>query len=253
MTAVNVAQAWGPGVVGLVISLAMYGATLGQFWFYVRSFPTDTKILKLAVLLVFILDSAHAYSLAGLYWELLISCRRSNSYECVSILPWEMLMGVVVAYWITFAVQSFYAHRVWIISAKNKFITGAVLGAGLAQIILGMLCSAVVIQTPSAQALFSTRLSPLPNGKEEILWLHSTSQNGVYKYGTILMYGRRRNVRLDGHVGEYYTALTGAFLGKSYINSMLAVLNARRSIREREREDNMIDLSGEIGINGSVW
>ncbi|KIK36222.1 hypothetical protein CY34DRAFT_811442 [Suillus luteus UH-Slu-Lm8-n1] len=41
----------------------------------------------------------------------------------------------------------------------------------------------------------------------------------------------------DGLIGQFYTAAPGAVIGKSYMNSMMAVLNARRSIRERERLD----------------
>ncbi|KAG1734595.1 hypothetical protein EDB19DRAFT_1142914 [Suillus lakei] len=40
---------------------------------------------------------------------------------------------------------------------------------------------------------------------------------------------------LDSFVGQFYTAAPGAVIGKSYMNSMMAVLNARKSIRDRER------------------
>ncbi|KAG2348435.1 hypothetical protein BDR05DRAFT_957044 [Suillus weaverae] len=41
----------------------------------------------------------------------------------------------------------------------------------------------------------------------------------------------------DGLIGQFYTAAPGAVIGKSYMISMMAVvrLNARKSIRERER------------------
>ncbi|KAG2073778.1 hypothetical protein BDR04DRAFT_1094351 [Suillus decipiens] len=39
----------------------------------------------------------------------------------------------------------------------------------------------------------------------------------------------------DALIGQFYTAAPGAVLGKSYMNSMLTVLNARKSIREREQ------------------
>ncbi|KAG1743686.1 uncharacterized protein EDB91DRAFT_1125385 [Suillus paluster] len=35
--------------------------------------------------------------------------------------------------------------------------------------------------------------------------------------------------------GHYYSAAPGSLLGKTYFNSMMAVLNARKSIRERQR------------------
>ncbi|KAG2155183.1 uncharacterized protein EDB93DRAFT_89617 [Suillus bovinus] len=39
----------------------------------------------------------------------------------------------------------------------------------------------------------------------------------------------------DGLVGQFYTAAPGAVTGTSYVNSMMAVLNARKSLREREQ------------------
>ncbi|KAG0696175.1 hypothetical protein DFH29DRAFT_213725 [Suillus ampliporus] len=39
----------------------------------------------------------------------------------------------------------------------------------------------------------------------------------------------------DGPIGQFYTAAPGGVLGKSYLNSMMAVLNARKSTREQER------------------
>ncbi|KAG1807441.1 uncharacterized protein BJ212DRAFT_744756 [Suillus subaureus] len=39
----------------------------------------------------------------------------------------------------------------------------------------------------------------------------------------------------EGLNDQYYTAAPGAVIGNSYIISMLSVLNARKSVRERER------------------
>ncbi|KAG1807440.1 uncharacterized protein BJ212DRAFT_1386716 [Suillus subaureus] len=36
------------------------------------------------------------------------------SFECTAQLPWQILLAVLVTYWIVFAVQCFYAYRVWI-------------------------------------------------------------------------------------------------------------------------------------------
>ncbi|KAG2360686.1 hypothetical protein BDR07DRAFT_130058 [Suillus spraguei] len=39
----------------------------------------------------------------------------------------------------------------------------------------------------------------------------------------------------EGVVGQFYAAAPGAVIGNSYTISMLSVLNARKSFRERER------------------
>ncbi|KAG0708525.1 hypothetical protein DFH29DRAFT_890659 [Suillus ampliporus] len=65
-------------------------------------------------MLVFLTDTIHELSLMATYWSILISCRRSTSLDCTTQLPWPMLLGVFLSYWLMFIVQCFYAQRVWI-------------------------------------------------------------------------------------------------------------------------------------------
>jgi regulator of sirC expression with transglutaminase-like and TPR domain len=39
----------------------------------------------------------------------------------------------------------------------------------------------------------------------------------------------------DGGLGQFYSAFPGSLLAKTYLNSMMAVLNARKAIRERQQ------------------
>ncbi|KAG2043973.1 hypothetical protein BDR03DRAFT_342569 [Suillus americanus] len=100
---------WGPGLIGehsgdspfktsqltlgqgYIIATALYGVSFGQFMFYLRSFPQDSKRLKLFIMTVFLFDTIHQYAVTGIYWSIFISCRRSTSLECTNELPWQML------------------------------------------------------------------------------------------------------------------------------------------------------------------
>ncbi|KAH7925938.1 hypothetical protein BV22DRAFT_1033439 [Leucogyrophana mollusca] len=126
MSDVSAALNWGPGLIGLAFSLGMYGVALGQYGFYMHAFPLDPRALKMLVLFVFILDTLQSYGMVAYNWVLLIP-RHHNDNSLV--LPWEAPMAAMLSYCTTVVVQSFYAHRLWIISGHNKLITAAVVSS----------------------------------------------------------------------------------------------------------------------------
>ncbi|KAG0708524.1 hypothetical protein DFH29DRAFT_890636, partial [Suillus ampliporus] len=127
-----------------------------------------------------------------------------------------------------------------------------------------MIISSSIFRTRNPDMLFSTKLSPIST--------FSSALCDAFITGTIWFFlrpARSGNVRVksmnyinklmrifihmglfsflvattmavlylfqDGFIGQFYTAAPGAVIGKSYMNSMMAVLNARKTIRERER------------------
>ncbi|KIK81672.1 hypothetical protein PAXRUDRAFT_747794 [Paxillus rubicundulus Ve08.2h10] len=63
-------------------------------------------------------------------------------------------------YWITFMVQVFYAHRVWIISGYNRVITLVVVASTTAQFLLGLMIMGDIIRTPTFEALSFSKYTP---------------------------------------------------------------------------------------------
>ncbi|KAG1727786.1 uncharacterized protein EDB91DRAFT_887330 [Suillus paluster] len=163
-----------------------------------------------------------------------------------------------------FAVQCFYAERVWIITGKNRLITGIICVLATTSFVCGMILSGLIFHTRSAEVLFSTQLSPASTSASAIC--------DVFITGSIWLFirpARTDNIRVkskshvnrmmwifihmglfscivatttavlyqfqDSVIGQFYAAAPGAVIGKSYTNSMMAVLNARKSIREQER------------------
>ncbi|KAG1807439.1 uncharacterized protein BJ212DRAFT_1386710 [Suillus subaureus] len=49
MAANSMELMWGPGFIGFIIATAFYGTVFGQYLFYVRWFPRDSRKLKLFV------------------------------------------------------------------------------------------------------------------------------------------------------------------------------------------------------------
>ncbi|KAG1855639.1 hypothetical protein DFJ58DRAFT_785807 [Suillus subalutaceus] len=255
---------WGPGVIGFMIATAFYGIAFGQYIFYLRSFPQDSKRLKLFIMTVFCLGTIHEYALIGMYWSILISCRRSTSFECMAKLPWQMVLGVFMACWIVFAVQCFYAHRVWIITEYNRLITGIICAFAIAAFVFGTITGGLIFYTRNPVDLFGKKwcqISAVAGALCDILitgtvwWFLRPARTGnvrsnpnylnkltqifvnmglftcIMAIAMVVLYQVQ-----DGGLGQFYSALPGSLLAKTYLNSMMAVLNARKSIREQQLE-----------------
>ncbi|KAG2360693.1 hypothetical protein BDR07DRAFT_1411828 [Suillus spraguei] len=257
---------WGPGFIGFVIATAFYGVAFGQYVFYVRSFPQDPKTLKLFIMTVFCVGTVHEYALIGMFWSILISCRRSTSLECMTKLPWQMVLGVFTACWIVFAVQCFYAHRVWIITEYNRLITGIICAFAIAAFVFGTITGCLIFYTRNPVDLFGKKwcqisavagalcdilitgtvwwfLRPARTGnvrsKPNYHYLNKLTQIFVHMglftcivaIAMVVLYQIQ-----DGGLGQFYSALPGSLIAKTYLNSMMAVLNARKSIREQRLE-----------------
>ncbi|OAX35314.1 hypothetical protein K503DRAFT_376933 [Rhizopogon vinicolor AM-OR11-026] len=258
---------WAPGFIGYAVSLGMSGVCAGQMVFYMKTFVNDRKSIKLVVILVFVVDLFHTYCTSALYWKLLVVCRRNDSPKC-QIIPWELFTGILLACALSFIVQCFYAHRIWIITCKNRKLTGSVLVTALAQYGLGTSAAILTAQTRNAASAFTSRL--------EIPYSVASATCEALISGIILLYlrpGRNGVKRSNNYIqqlivisvqmgvfnslvaivwlllhfiqgGSYWTAFPAAILCKSNANSLLAVLNARKSIRSQQRNHiSLIPLS----------
>ncbi|KAH7908906.1 hypothetical protein BJ138DRAFT_1181407 [Hygrophoropsis aurantiaca] len=258
MPETSFAQMWTPVFIGLALSMAMYGIALGQYFFYLRAFTFDPKALKVMVLLLFIMDTLHSYGMLVYFRRLLILCHHNTtSAICISVLPWELFMAVILSYLVTFVVQSFYVHRVWIISAHNRWITVTVLVTALAQFVFGMLCTGNAIRTKSVAALYTSMVTGGSAAGMSVA-CDTVITSSVFYY---LHLKRQRVKRASTAIHQlvnvfinmglftclismvmfitysiqgsrYLVGTPGQLLCKSYINSILAVLNARKSIRQ---------------------
>lgn len=129
---------WGPGLIGFFIATVFYGISFGQYMFYLRSFPQDSKRLKLFIMTVFLFETIHQFAMMGIYWSILISCRRSASLECTTKFPWQMILGLFMSYSVIFFVQCFYAYRVWTITGNNHWVTGIICVLATTSFVCGM-------------------------------------------------------------------------------------------------------------------
>ncbi|KAG2074942.1 hypothetical protein BDR04DRAFT_1115398 [Suillus decipiens] len=115
-------------LLGLTISFVQLGVAAAQGFCYYQAFPDDKRLLKYLVLTVLILNTTGALLTSFTYWSFFTNCFQSMSPECRACCRDVVAMiQIFVNITLSFIVQSFYCHRVWItlhaVSDKNIYIT----------------------------------------------------------------------------------------------------------------------------------
>ncbi|EIW80055.1 hypothetical protein CONPUDRAFT_166662 [Coniophora puteana RWD-64-598 SS2] len=118
-------------LIGVTISLSMYGPALAQAIYYWRTFPQDRLDQRLFVLTLLTLDTFHAYTIADLTGKSLIRCHRMSEEDwerCYTLitLQWTSKASLVALILIPTVVQLFYARRIYAMSGRNKWLTGII-------------------------------------------------------------------------------------------------------------------------------
>ncbi|KIJ68842.1 hypothetical protein HYDPIDRAFT_107101 [Hydnomerulius pinastri MD-312] len=234
------------GFVGLAVALLMYGASLCQYYNYFRAFPQDRWVQKYLVLLVLIMSSLQIYSMIAIEWWYLVASHHASPLRAM---PWELTSNLSLSIIIPFVVQSFYGHRLWIISERNKIITGLVWLLSFSQFLFGMISGfwktpqSTVIELPFTGLygflglacdllITSSVYFYLRPGRSEVRRMETRVQQITAV--TIHMGALTSTVALvtvldwliqHGHP----TVLTPVMIiAQSYVNSILGVLNARK-------------------------
>ncbi|KAJ8580014.1 hypothetical protein M405DRAFT_938927 [Rhizopogon salebrosus TDB-379] len=259
----SLAFALGPGFVGLTICLIMFGVSSGQLLLYLRSFPNERTSLKLTVLTVFVFDTGHTIGILASYWLILLSCRRTTSPDCLSPFNWVSLLPFTGTTLITLSVQSFYTHRIWIISGRNKLATGAIVLMILVQKFFAYMSGTVLFETHDWGAFFSSNYTVLSASASLAVDALITAS-----FPYFLRSDQSQALRRESYIHQLkiifmemglMTCIVSALfvatlllpdinsrqrwasavpfiLAKVYFNSMLAVLNRRKIIRQRHLE-----------------
>ncbi|KAE9399439.1 hypothetical protein BT96DRAFT_975848 [Gymnopus androsaceus JB14] len=122
---------------GMVISSSLFGINVLQCYIYFRSYGRDHFIIKATVASTLLLDTLGMLFLAkGIYGYLITEWGNPSSLE---YLDYGVCIQSLVAVFIAAIVQCFFIHSIYVVSLKNRFITGfilflwiAALGSGIA-------------------------------------------------------------------------------------------------------------------------
>jgi len=258
----NVAEElWGPPFVGAMICLSFYGVTVAQTIFYCKSFPRDPLHIKCLIAFLFAMDTIHVYCLSSGFWQFLIVGRIDVNLLIVT--PWTISTSIIVTYIIAFVVQTFFGYRVWIISNGSRVITGIIGITALIQIASGMGVAAYIIMSKSMGSIFDNQAGNFELSSSVLCDITITSSL-VYYFRRHRTGVKRTEIALQKlvrvtintgllgtvaafvglvlfHVtrGQYMCVAAHFLMSKCYVNSLMATLNARESIRALYRDDTL--------------
>ncbi|KAG1763095.1 hypothetical protein EDD22DRAFT_846622 [Suillus occidentalis] len=206
----------------------------------------------------FCLGTIHEYALIGMYWSILISCRRGMSLECTTKLPcWVYL-------WHSVSVDKYHCETTSALFisrgntnlqcafATTAFVFGMITGGLISytrnptdlfgkkwcqvSAIAGAMCDIIITGT----VWWFLRPARTGNVRSKPDYLNKLTQifvhMGLFTWFPSIVAIAMVALVQNGNIGQFYSALPGSLLAKTYLNSMMAVLNARKSIREQQQE-----------------
>ncbi|KAI9464670.1 hypothetical protein HD554DRAFT_2315829 [Boletus coccyginus] len=219
-------------------------------------------------------DTVHMIGSTQYVWTLLVSCHQDHSWSCRHELPWGGHVLLWPSYLITLVVQSFYCRRIWTseslplnrrfaphsdvstVSAKNKPLTLVIFILAISGFIVGICYTVDVSLAGTIDSLYECPLILPSAGISTLCDFFITF--AVIKYMWKSGFRRQRSVIQDLAIvcintgaftctvatiigitylaqdHSYWDSAAGMLFARSYVNSMLAVLNARKSIRDRD-------------------
>jgi len=255
--AIDVKTTLGAVLVGGLLCGVLTGVVFMQALVYFQLYPVDKPRIKFMVILVWTLDAIHTAMVFASNWIYLMSHYADPAIS--DTIPWTMGLTIFFTALITFLVHCFWAHRVYMLSKKNWFITAPILVLAFVRLGAAMVSTIKMISGGSF-SIFTRRY-----GWVFTLGLSASSVLDVLISGALFHFlGQSRTgfSSMDqvinslslysiecGLVPCVFTLSTLicwitmprnlVFLGlhfiisKLYANSLLATLNARARIRAR--------------------
>ncbi|EIW62381.1 uncharacterized protein TRAVEDRAFT_70473 [Trametes versicolor FP-101664 SS1] len=246
----------GAGLIGVYISVAMYGWTLFQMaHYYQRSWRTDTLWLKVYVFYIWAVETLHTYLICAYIWRSAIAEFGNPLAWAVTTRVDDIVTGITGL--IMLSIHLFYIRRLWILSEKNILLVGIVTLLAFAHFALEIAVVVLTIEFPSFDQFHKT--TPFYTGSLAIAAADDIIIAASLCY---FLYTRRTGIRsTDTLVNRIitYSIMTGAvtsvvdiailicfvampdnlvylalfdFLPILYVTSLLAMLNAREHLQK---------------------
>jgi len=275
-TVVHLDNTFGAFLIGVVVSATLYGVTCVQTWYYFSRYSSDPWYIRLLVAAVLLSDSVHQALITHTVYTYLVT--DFGIYEDLATLVWSLIVEVLFNGFTALMVQCFLTMRVYRLSNKSIIATAYVLSLVIGEFVLVVIYVAKAIHFTTFTQL--TELKPL-----------SMSVNAVAAAGdvliaiflcTLLQQSRTGFRKSDTMINKLIlfsintgllTSICAVFslisitvwpntfiyiafyfcLGRLYCNSLLATLNARKSLRGDSHDENVsLSLQGIQKSTNSV-
>ncbi|KAF8173013.1 hypothetical protein K438DRAFT_2023618 [Mycena galopus ATCC 62051] len=267
---------YSPTLIGFILATAAYGIGVLQCYLYYKNYPKDGTALKIIVLVILIVDTGATASMAYSVYDSLITHFGDLAYAAIinPASPWENLFQALLP----FIAQCLFAWQIWGIS-RSKIATGVIVLLSLTSFALGIVVTYHIARFTQIASLAS-RTIKIVTGMIEgtsslcdilitttlIYVLRSKRSTGISAtermMDTLILYIIARGT-LTAIAQILYLAINLAFpdqlywevvrqiLGKLYVNSVLASLNIRQSVRGKGQPESSGDLVLSIMPTGS--
>ncbi|KLO08419.1 hypothetical protein SCHPADRAFT_908641 [Schizopora paradoxa] len=260
---------FGAAYIGAMVALALYGITTLQTYLYYIYYPRDEWVMKLTVAVLWISETLHISFVSRFMYIYLI--KNYGNPSSLAEGHWTLYMSVFCNVMIATVVQSFFATRIYSFG-KKKWLVGFITLFIIAHFAFGIEfvinlfrinIFANFIQVKYSTALPFAIAAVVPDvliSGSLCYFLESNKQliNGIRRtealINILMAYAINRalltstaaitEIILYAVLPESFSFLAVDFcIGKFYANTLLATLNARKSLRGRALEDSIEDAS----------
>ncbi|KAI0343180.1 hypothetical protein BDW22DRAFT_1246560 [Trametopsis cervina] len=274
--AIDVGAFIGPLLVEICFALILYGVFCTQVYYYFSTY-NDQAFVKAIIWALLVLETVHVgFCIHVLYWYFILNFNRIEGLESI---VWSFGVTVYLEVFISGTVQSFYMYRIWRLRRQGFVVAGMVVFL-LARVGLALRTTSYAYEFSTWASLLGAPYTHAPInagwGLNVAVDFLITSVLATYLYqdrsGAL-----KNNTRTMVSKLFHYAISTGALtlmastaifitfnarshslvfggllevLTKLYANSMLAMLNARNSIKEKAASDNRmtVELSNLNGL-----
>ncbi|KJA15314.1 hypothetical protein HYPSUDRAFT_72104 [Hypholoma sublateritium FD-334 SS-4] len=243
----NFEQTFGALLIGALLTMAIYGITTLQTYFYFLSFPKDGRRTKLLI----------------------------GGFTNPSLLingNWSLFASIAMNVALAFLVQAFFTHRIFLLceGPKRYWITGIISIFVLAHfgrfekkqfvLLKEVSLTSVVpfgITTVISDILIAAALCVLLASNRSSF----ADTNSVINKLIIFAVNRciltcaaaiAETIVFSVLPNSFYTLALDFVIGKLYANSLLAVLNARADLRPNARNDSSTELSTSFNVTPAI-
>jgi len=128
-----VPKTFGALLLGGLFAAVLSGVVAVQVIVYFKLYPSDAFRTKLLVLVIWFLDTCHTGFIWAALWEYFI--QQYGEREGIDFIPWNIALTIVFTAVLTFFVHCFFAHRIFMLSQRNWFITIPILSLAVLRLV----------------------------------------------------------------------------------------------------------------------
>jgi len=238
------------------VSTVAYGISVVQVYLYFCNYPKDSIFLKLTVAALWTLDTLSSIVYSHALYTLYVL--NFNNLFADARMPWSLPLAMAILTTTATTSLFFYGWQIWSVS-RNFVVVGVIISLGLVSYGAGLYLSVYLFRFLTIASLFghtarsitmiieSTGLvCDLTITTSLIYYLRSQKAAGVRStrdmIDSLIMHAMTRGILTAVCVtalfimdvafpNEFYWIPFFELLGKLYVNSILATLNVRNSVR----------------------